>query len=48
MWSLLPYAVYLGVVYWLSPRLPLLGTLAAATLAWFGAAAVLIWAWTRA
>lgn len=47
LWSLLPYAVYLVAVYWLSVRLSLAGTLVAATAAWFAAAAVLLWAWTR-
>lgn len=47
MWSLMPYAVYLLAVYWLSVRLSLAATLLAATLAWFAAAAVLLWGWTR-
>lgn len=45
--SLLPYAVYLLVVYALSVRASLPVTLVAATLAWCGAAAVLLWAWPR-
>lgn len=48
LWSLLPYAVYLGVVYWLSVRLALFATLGWATLAWFASAAVLLALWTRA
>jgi membrane protein GlpM len=47
MWSLIPYAVYLLVVYWLSVRVSLVATLLAATLAWCAAAGVLLWAWTR-
>lgn len=47
MWSLIPYAVYLLSVYWLSVRLSLAATLLGATLAWFAAAGVLLWAWTR-
>jgi membrane protein GlpM len=47
MWSLVPYAVYLVTVYWLSVRLSLASTLLAATLAWFAAAGVLLWTWTR-
>ena len=46
-WSLLPYAVYLGIVYFLSVRTGLLATLAAATAGWFAAAAVVLMAWTR-
>ena len=47
LWSLLPYAVYLGLVAWLAPRLPLAATLALATVAWLLAAAVLLLAWSR-
>lgn len=47
LWSLLPYAVYLLAVYWLSPRLALFPALAAATAAWFVAAAVLLAAWSH-
>lgn len=45
--SLLPYAVYLGVVYWLAVRMSLPATLALATLAWCGAAGVLLVLWPR-
>jgi len=47
LWSLLPYAVYLGAVYWLSVRASLVATLAGATGAWCVAALVLLLAWTR-
>lgn len=46
LWSLIPYGVYL-VVYWLSVRLALISTLAWATAAWMGCAAVVLVAWTR-
>ncbi|WP_326541015.1 GlpM family protein [Pseudorhodoferax sp.] len=45
--SLLPYAVYLGVVYWLAVRMPLPATLGLATLAWCMAAGLLLLAWQR-
>lgn len=48
LFSLLPYALYLGMVYWLSLRLPLFATLTLATLAWLAAAALLVYLWTRA
>ena len=47
LWSLLPYAVYLLSVYWLSPRWPLAVTLGASTAAWFVGAAPLLFAWSR-
>ncbi len=47
LWSLLPYALYLLTVYWLSTRTALLPTLLLATLAWLLAAALLLWGWTR-
>jgi membrane protein GlpM len=47
LWSLLPYAVYLLVVYWLSVRTGLAVTLTAATLAWVGSAGVLLLVWSR-
>jgi len=47
LWSLIPYAVYLIVVYWLSVRLALVSTLAWATAAWMGCAAVVLIGWTR-
>lgn len=43
--ALLPYAVYLLVVYWLSLRLGLGATLAAATLAWTLSAGALLLGW---
>ena len=46
--SLLPYAVYLLCVYWLSVRLPLVTTLVLATMAWAVAAGVLLFWWTGA
>jgi membrane protein GlpM len=48
LWSLIPYAVYLLVVYWLSVRAALTVTLACATLAWVVAAGVLLFGWGRA
>ena len=48
LWSLVPYAVYLVSVYWLSVRLPLVATLAWSTLAWAVAAGMLLFLWTRA
>ena len=47
LWSLLPYAVYLMLVYWLSVRLGLTATLLCATLAWVLCAAALLLAWPR-
>lgn len=48
LWSLIPYAVYLMAVYWLSVRTTLTVTLAAATLAWAVAAGALMLGWSRA
>ena len=45
--SLVPYAVYLGVVVALALRLSLHATLGFATLAWCGAAAVLLLVWPK-
>lgn len=47
LWSLLPYLVYLGMVYWLSVRLPLIATLLLATLGWMVSAGLLLLFWTR-
>jgi membrane protein GlpM len=47
LWSLAPYGIYLLMVYWLSLRCSLTVTLASATVAWLGAASVLLLAWTR-
>ena len=47
LWSLIPYAIYLLVVYWLSTRFALMGTLLAATGAWIVAAAVLLLGWSH-
>ena len=47
LWSLLPYAVYLMLVYWLSVRLGLTATLLCATLAWVPCAAAILLAWPR-
>ncbi|MEF9995092.1 MAG: GlpM family protein [Burkholderiaceae bacterium] len=47
LWSLIPYAVYLLAVFWLSTRWPLVWTLSAATLAWVAAAGVLLVVWGR-
>jgi len=48
LWSLIPYAVYLLAVYWLSVRYSLASTLLLATVAWTAAAIVLLAAWSRA
>lgn len=48
LWSLLPYALYLLIVYWLSVRASLATTLLLATAGWIVAAAALLFAWTRA
>ena len=48
LWSLIPYAVYLIAVYWLSVRTTLTVTLASATLAWAVAAGALLLAWSQA
>lgn len=45
--SLLPYGVYLAVVYHLAGRLPLWATLSLATLAWLAAAGCLLAIWIR-
>lgn len=45
--ALLPYAVYLAAVYFLCPRLPLVWTLSAATLAWVVSAGLLLAVWPR-
>ncbi|MDB5838475.1 MAG: GlpM family protein [Herminiimonas sp.] len=47
LWSLIPYAVYLLVVYWLSVRLSLASTLVMATIAWAIVAAILLVTWSR-
>jgi len=47
LWSLLPYAIYLLVVYFLAPRLELWATLAAATVLWLIAAAALVALWSH-
>ena len=48
LWSLIPYALYLCIVYWLSVRASLTATLLLATAGWIVAAAILLFAWTRA
>ena len=48
LWSLFPYAVYLGLVYFLSVRASLGATLGGATLGWVLAAALVLALWTRA
>ena len=47
LWSLIPYAIYLYCVYWLSTRLALAGTLLAATAAWAAGVAVLLVVWVK-
>ncbi|MBO9513747.1 MAG: GlpM family protein [Variovorax sp.] len=45
--SLVPYAIYLAVVYWLAVKASLPVTLIAATVAWCAGAAVLLLLWSR-
>lgn len=45
--SLVPYAVYLGVVYWLAVRSSLTVTLVSATAAWCVVALLMVWLWPR-
>jgi membrane protein GlpM len=47
LWSLIPYALYLSTVYWLSERVPLAATLAIATAAWVIAAFAIILVWSK-
>jgi membrane protein GlpM len=47
LWSLVPYAIYLLAVYWLSVRCTLALTLVSATVAWTAAAVVLLLAWSK-
>lgn len=47
LWSLIPYAVYLAAVYWLSARFALVATLLMATGAWVLAAALLLLGWAH-
>lgn len=47
LWSLLPYAVYLFAIYWLSIRVSLVAALLWATLAWGLCAAAILMAWSR-
>jgi membrane protein GlpM len=47
LWALLPYAVYLLTVYFLSVRLTLTATLTTATGLWFVAASLLMLAWVK-
>jgi membrane protein GlpM len=47
LWSLIPYAVYLLIVYALSVRASLAATLLLATAGWTVAALALLLAWTR-
>jgi membrane protein GlpM len=47
LWSLIPYAIYLFAVYWLSTRLALTHTLLIATFSWAVAAAVLLLVWSK-
>ena len=48
LWSLIPYAIYLLAVYWLSVRSGLASTLAWATVAWAASAAAILGVWSRA
>jgi len=47
IWSMIPYLIYLLVVYWLSTRLPLAATLTLATVAWLAAATLLLVVWSK-
>ncbi len=48
LWSLVPYAIYLLAVYWLSTRYALATTLLLATAAWTVGAILLLLAWFKA
>jgi membrane protein GlpM len=48
LWALIPYALYLLAVYYLSLRYTLTTTLLLATACWALAAAVLLWGWSKA
>ncbi|MHA3082775.1 GlpM family protein [Acinetobacter sp. ANC 3791] len=45
LWSLIPYAVYLIMVYLLATQMSVLSCLSLATLAWTIAAGVLLYGW---
>ena len=45
IWSLIPYFIYLLMVYVLATRLSLVACLSVATVSWIIAAAVLIYTW---
>lgn len=47
LWSLIPYAIYLLAVYWLSVRFGLAATLVLATAAWTIGAVILLVAWSK-
>ena len=47
LWALFPYAIYLGALYVLSARLPLVPALLLAVLCWTIAALVLVFAWQQ-
>ena len=47
LWSLIPYAAYLGAVYVLSLRYSLAVTLTGAIGVWIGFAAIILLVWTR-
>lgn len=47
LWSLIPYFLYLLLVYVLALKLPLWSCLAVATAGWVVAAAVLIYVWQQ-
>ncbi|HDZ55055.1 MAG TPA: hypothetical protein ENI17_16215 [Pseudomonas xinjiangensis] len=47
LWSLIPYALYLVAVLFLSTRYSLVTTLLSATLAWAVSASLLLIAWLR-
>lgn len=45
LWSLIPYAIYLIVVYLLATQMSVLNCLSLATLAWAVAAGILLYGW---
>jgi len=47
LWSLLPYAIYLITIYWLSIRCTLITTLVLATVAWGIGAMILLLVWFK-
>lgn len=47
LWSLIPYFIYLLLVYLLAVKLPLWSCLAVATICWIMAAGALVYVWNK-